>query len=522
MKFKAILIAIFLCLTIFPLSQAFAQNQPRKVDATDIKVPDGYNIEPYAVGLSVVISAIFDGDDLIVAESGFAKTAIPRILRIKPDGATSVLAEEGLEAPVTGILKVNDKFYISHKGKISILENGSLKDIVTGLPSNGDHQNNKLVLGKEGKIYLGQGTVTNSGVVGEDNYYFGWLEKNSQEHDIPCQDIILTGQNFESDNPLKKGEKVTTGAFLPYGTSSSPGQIIKGNPKCNGAIIRFNPDGSEVESFAWGLRNPFGLALDSQGQLWTTSHGADTRGSREIANDPDYLVKLEREAWYGWPDYFDGKSVTSGQFDSIEAPAPEFLLQDHPPLSRSFTTFDSHSGVNGLTFSPKEFGYEGDAFVAMFGTFTPVTAGFDVEPAGFRIARVDMKSGEVIDFAKNKVPGPSYLSAHNGFNRPSDVVFGPDNSLYVIDFGGGTVDEEGLKFTPHTGVIWRIYPASMSPKRPNGPIEVPFSPTSEGPQPFVKLSPELLKELSPQLAVVIALVLVIIGGIAWVIWKKKK
>ena len=52
---------------------------------------------------------------------------------------------------------------------------GGLRDLVTGLPSLGDHHNNQIAAGPDGKIYFGQGVATNSGVVGVDNFVFGWL-----------------------------------------------------------------------------------------------------------------------------------------------------------------------------------------------------------------------------------------------------------------------------------------------------------------------------------------------------------
>lgn len=48
---------------------------------------------------------------------------------------------------------------------------GRVKDLVTGLPSYGDHFNAKLSIGPDGKLYVGVGTATNSGVVGLDNVY---------------------------------------------------------------------------------------------------------------------------------------------------------------------------------------------------------------------------------------------------------------------------------------------------------------------------------------------------------------
>lgn len=87
-----------------------------------------------------------------------------------------MVASEGLRPPVTGLLIVDQSLYVSHRGKVSVVEDGRLRDIVTDLPSEGDHQNNQLALGPDGKIYMGQGTTTNVAVVGVDNYIFGgWV-----------------------------------------------------------------------------------------------------------------------------------------------------------------------------------------------------------------------------------------------------------------------------------------------------------------------------------------------------------
>src|SRR5205085_6525834 len=121
------------------------------------------------------------------------------------------------------------------------------------------------------------GTATNSGVVGEDNYNFGWLKRHPNFHDIPAQDIKLNGQNFTTADPLHGG-KASTGAYLPFGTSSHPGQIIKGQIPCTGGIFRMATAGattqpsSRVELVAWGLRNPFGLAIAPDGKLYSTEN----------------------------------------------------------------------------------------------------------------------------------------------------------------------------------------------------------------------------------------------------------
>lgn len=515
-------VLLFLLCTALMVAPASAQeDQPRPLVPGAINVHDGYKIEPLIANLSVPTTALFDGQDLLVVESGWANTAPARILRITPDWKDQVVVQDGLEPPVTGLVMVQGKLYVSHRGKVSVVENGKLRDIVTGLPSDGDHQNNKIVLGKDGKLYLGQGTVTNSGVVGEDSHIFGWLAKHPTLHETPCKDITLLGQNFETGNPLTpdSNDKATTGAYKPFGTSSAPGETIRGDVRCGGSILRFNPDGSGLEVYAWGMRNPFGLALDKNGQLWTTFQGADVRGSRNIFNDPDYLVKVDQNAWYGWPEFFNGKPVTDPAFKPPTKEQPQVLWQTHPPLATAFTTFTPHSAANGMAFSPGgAFGFEGDAFVAEFGAFLPLTTGVNINPAGFNVVRVDMSNGKVESFASNKLPGPHYINRAGGFDRPSDVLFAPDGSLYVVDWGSSTIGSEGLKLVPLTGAIWRIYKAdSQSPLRPDGPLHLtppPQIPDSQR-QAEVQNVPEVYKMLAGPIGLLVAVAALVVVGLVF-------
>lgn len=341
---------------------------------------------------------------------------------------------------------------------------------------------------------------------------------------MPCEDITLVGLNFETDNPLTEDpdDKAVTGAYKPFGTPSTAGETIPGDVKCGGSILRFAPDGSGLEVFAWGLRNPFGLESDRQGRLWATYHGADVRGSRNIFNDPDYLVGIEEGAWYGWPEFFDGEPVTAARFDSPTKDAPAFLWQDHPPLAEALTTFDSHAAANGLAFSPGgAFGFDGDAFVAMFGSFLPATTGINIELSGFSVQRVDMTTGTVEEFANNSIPGPDYLNQAGGFDRPSDVAFGPDGGLYVVDWGASTVGVEGLKLVPRTGAVWRIYNSeTQAPRQPGGPIAVkapPEIPDDER-QPMLRNVPELYKMIAGPMGLLLAGVIVVVLLIV-VVWR---
>ena len=61
----------------------------------------------------------------------------------------------------------------------------------------------------------------------------------------------------------------------------------------SGAALRCNPDGSGLEVFATGLRNPEQLCFDAQGNLWTGDNNAD-------AGDKARWICIVEGADYGW------------------------------------------------------------------------------------------------------------------------------------------------------------------------------------------------------------------------------
>ncbi len=336
-----------------PLQRTFKPN--------DILLPDGYQIEVIATALSVPTAAIFDGNDLIIAESGWGGIAPPRILRIRPDGTVTAIASAGLQPPVMGLALWHEQLLVSHRGKVSTVQSdGRLRDILTGLPSDGDNPNNNIGFGPDNRVYVAQGTITNAGVVGIDNYRLGWLVNDPGLHEVPCQNVTLLGQNYQTPNPLSADESIAlTGAYQPFGIPSTPDQIVKGDLKCGGSILRLTPEGGALQVVAWGLRDPFGVKFDAHGQLWATNRGTDLQGSRIVSGDPDSLVQLSPGAWYGWPDYFDGRPVTDGRFKAPGKPEPGFLWYDHPPLSKSYLQFQPYAGAGGFAFSPgSRFGFE--------------------------------------------------------------------------------------------------------------------------------------------------------------------
>lgn len=443
----------------------------RRVNPADISLPPGYRIEAVATGLTYPTGVAFDhANRPYVVEAGYSygeRYTTPRLLRIEPDGRKTEIARgRGRKGqPWTGLTFANGGFYVAqggYPGRIVRIElDGRTSTIVDGLPSKGDHHTNAPTVGPDGWIYFGQGAVTNSGVVGEDNALFGWLTVRPKMHDLPGQDVTLAGRNFRSQpvRPPLPFQTVTTGAFVPFGTATRAGQVISGGVPASASIMRVRPSGGPVQLVAWGIRNPFGIAFSPSGQLYATDAAFDSRGSRPIENAPDALWRVKPGVWHGWPDYAAGIPVTDPRFKPQGQPQPQFLLARHPNTPpRPVARFTPHSSAHGLDFSRSAaFGHRGQAFVSEFGDVTPVT-GVVSQPPGYRVVRVDPATGRIASFATNRAgrPGPASKVGGGGLERPTDVQFDRSGTaMYVVDFGVITTPLVPNPRT-RTGVLWRI------------------------------------------------------------------
>lgn len=479
-------------------------------DAAAAIVPAGYKVEVFMKDLIWPTCLEFDGSGYAyVAEAGYAygdPFAPAQVLRIAPDGAITRYAE-GFNGPIIDMLWHKDRLYVSHKGKISTVgAGGTIQDLVTGLPSYGDHFNNEMTVGPDGKIYFGQGTATNAGVVDLSNVYpFVWLLLWPDVHDVPAQNLKLTRESFLTPQPnnvlARQGRLLTlwsnltyavtsvfnrkkdrsllvrTRAFQPFGEHD---RKVKAGDKPSGTIMRMNADGSGLEVYAWGLRNPFGVKWGPDGQLYAADNAYDERGSRPIANASDNIWQVRQGAWYGFPDYSSGIPVTDRRFRPQRGPRPEFLMKDHPKVEQPWLIRPENAAVTKFDFSTNAaFGFKGQMFLAEFGSGTPLTG--DPNNTGYTVVRIDPATKKAETFLQSRVQGgPNYQSLSAGPRHPVEAKFSPGGEvLYIVDIGFIGFDLAGAgPFPvpkPGTGVIWRItkegaagggFPANLSPMPP--------------------------------------------------------
>jgi glucose/arabinose dehydrogenase len=474
---------------------------------TILRLPDGYRIEKVVDGLNFPTSLAWDDQGRMhVVEAGGAlypeqKEPI-RILRVEQGRATPVvdLTDKGVMTAVVGLAWHDGAFYFTLRdaedltGTVSrATPDGEVTEVFSGIvDSQSEHQINDIRVGPDGMMYVSVGAAGNAGVVGPS--VAPWIMKSPNLHTTPCQDIVLTGRNFQSPNFMTRNDPddtVLTGAYVPFGTETRPGQRIEGTNKCGGSILVFDPADAEgtIRPYAWGFRNLLGLAWDEEtGAMYAAQNGYDIRGSRPVQDEYDPVYRVEEGTWYGVPDFSAAlEPLTDPRFEPPEQyqamvfvdgePQGKTLgfVIDHeasgltppdPSLVVSLHPFNSSPSM--IDVAPEVWGdFAGDLFVAEWGDLAPPTNPVrGKNPAGYRVVRVDPETGETMPFVRNAQPGPA--SAQNaqgqGLDRPFEVEFGPDDALYIVDYGVVVIDmslKEQQNEPPYremagTGAIWKV------------------------------------------------------------------
>ncbi len=186
------------------------------------------------------------------------------------------------------------------------------------------------------------------------------------------------------------------------------------------AILRYLPDGSGYERFAWGLRNPVGLAIQpDSGLLWTTVNERDYQGD-EIP--PDLLTAVQEGQQFGWPHCLP------------PAATPQQTGADCSGITPPSVALQAHSAPLGLAFyAATQFpsDYQGDAFVAQHGSWNRQP------PSPPKLLRVHFQDGvpaAASDFATGWQTGDG-----GRWGRLAGVIVAPDGSLVVSDDQAGVL-----------------------------------------------------------------------------------
>jgi putative heme-binding domain-containing protein len=182
----------------------------------------------------------------------------------------------------------------------------------------------------------------------------------------------------------------------------------------SGNTYRLRPDGSHAEYFTHGQVNPFGLAFDPLGNLY----------SCDCHSRPIY--QLIRGAWY--PSF--GKPHDGLGF------GPEMVTHDH-----------GSTGIGGISYyAADQFPepYRGTVFIGNVVT-----------------NRVNHDRIEWHGSSPRGIEQPDFVWSEDNWFRPVDIELGPDGALYVADFYNRIIGHYEVPLTHpgrdrSSGRIWRI------------------------------------------------------------------
>ena len=263
--------------------------------------------------------------------------------------------------------------------------------------------------------------VANTDSVVRFPYQNGDLEARGPQQSLaklPGGGLLRGGGHWTRDIAFSKdGKKM----FVSVGSRSNDDDT-DGNPAelHRADILEFNPDGSGMRVYAWGIRNAVGIAVDpTTGELWCSTNERDGLGDNLI---PDYITHVTEGGFYGWPWWYMGGHQDprhKGKHPELQSKVitPDVLIQPHN-ASLEMTFYE------GKQF-PEE--YRGDIFAAQHGSWNRS------ERTGYEVIRVPLHhsgraSGEYQDFLTGFVTANGQV-----WGRPDGVAVGKDGSLFVSD-----------------------------------------------------------------------------------------
>lgn len=214
--------------------------------------------------------------------------------------------------------------YVLSDGSFILIDpNENIKVLRSNLPYGENIYRNLLV--KDDSILISIGSKTNSGIA-----------KEGEEKDISPINLILNGVNY--------GEK-NTGAFKDYAVKSNKDEKILGEEIGTSSIVEFNIKNNEFSLFASGIKNVKGYDINSEGEVIATVGGIEEGGERGVVRDTDYIYKITKGLWYGWPDFSGGDPISSQRFTNDKRVKP---LIKNPPEKIGQTPSYQHNSVDSL------------------------------------------------------------------------------------------------------------------------------------------------------------------------------
>ncbi len=188
------------------------------------------------------------------------------------------------------------------------------------------------------------------------------------------------------------------------------------------SIMRMNPDGSELETFARGVRNSVGFDWHPEtNELWFTDNGRDMMGDDVPACELNHAP--EQGMHFGYPHFHAG-DVADPEF------AGDTNASDFSPPAQKLGPHVAPLGMEFYTGSNFPSNYKNQIFVAEHGSWNRKNK------IGYRVMLATLDGNTVTSY-EPFVTG--WLQGETVWGRPVDIELMKDGSMLISDDSGGRI-----------------------------------------------------------------------------------
>jgi len=209
--------------------------------------------------------------------------------------------------------------------------------------------------------------------------------------------------------------------YVPVG---APCNICEPKKPIYATITRMDPDGSNMEIYASGIRNTVGFTWHPQTkELWFTDNGRDMMGDDVPPCELNSAPKAGMN--FGYP-YCHGGNIKDPEFGD-KRPCSDFT----PPVQN----LNAHVAPLGLKFYTGDMfpeAYRNQIFIAEHGSWNRTLK------SGHLVSLVKIENGKSVGY-ETFAEGWLDHDTQEAWGRPVDIFVMPDGSMLVSDDKGGMV-----------------------------------------------------------------------------------
>jgi glucose/arabinose dehydrogenase len=334
---------------------------------SDIRLPKGFQIEVFADNVKGARSMVLSPEGVLFVGTrgtGNVYAVLDKDGDYKADEVIKIAS--GLDSP-NGVAFANGSLYVAENSRVirfdnietNLNENAPFSVVNDGFPTDKSHGWKFISFGPDGKLYVPVGA--------------------------PCNICLREDERYAS-------------------------------------LMRMDPDGSNLEVFAHGIRNTVGFDWHPEtNELWFTDNGRDQMGDDV---PPDELNRApEKDMHFGYP-FFHGGDIADPEYGSGKNP------DDYVKPVQNLGPHVAALGMRFYTGNMFPAEYKNQIFIAEHGSWNRS------QKIGYRVMLVKLNGNQAVSYQPF---AEGWLKGDNVSGRPVDVQVMPDGSLLLSDDYGGVI-----------------------------------------------------------------------------------